>query len=91
MKASVTRDSISGFHSVNDIPDGEYSIQELSRLAQAQADALSAAVKRDQGGVENFTDKFTEEGNPALGDAMEREVRPSYFDEKSKADRFGTI
>jgi len=83
MKASVTRDSISGLHIVNDIPDGEYSADKINKIVAAQQAELSSAITAD---VENGTG---EEGNPALGDAMSREVRPSYFDANSKADRFG--
>ena len=85
MKASVTRDSVSGHFIVNDIPPGEYSGEELSRLAQSQADALNAANEKDQ------AKGFTEAGNPALGDAMSKEVKPSYYDANSKADCYGSL
>jgi len=56
------------------------------------ADHLAANRSALNSAITAYDENGTgEEGNPALGDALSREVRQSYYDKNSKADRYGTI
>ena len=83
-KKLIQRDKISGFFNPVDLTDeAEYGAQDLAKRVADQQAALNEAIEAD------WDKGYAESGNPALGNAMSREPRPS--DYLNANDRSGAV